>query len=266
MKKFKVLGKVDVSIVLMLFLAGVIIGVFSQVVPGEHTLIRSVLDDIAAGFMFSAVLAFIQERISQSHLIELILSKVNLKKEISEIGVESINTGADKVDFNTLIENGKDNIDIVHAYGRTWTGTQYSSLVRKLRDSNCNIRVVLLDPNSDLIPAFAKYSRKTVQELKEEIEKVTKTLKRIYEDSGIDDVSRFKIYYHNGLQTTALYRADSKLIAVHLKLSSQSKELKFPTIICNATNTNHDLFHAYMEDMEDLINESTEIDLSTITT
>jgi hypothetical protein len=245
---------------LILIILGLILLIFS--IKLNDSLFSSILNNLASVLFISALVAVINDVFLKHSLMEMIIEKLNVNNQVVEVGLKNIELGLEGFNSTDRIRNSQENIDIVHAYAASWTGNNFSALVDTLRNTNCNIRVVLLDPKAAIVPGLANHFRISESELINRIENVTQEWKKIYSESGIGD-DRLKLYYHNGMQTNALYRIDNEIILIQLKLA-HAKRTKLPYIICENTRKREDLFSVYLEEIEDLICESREIKLSDI--
>ena len=72
-------------------------------------------------------------------------------------GLKKLYTNVEDIDYNKLIDGVKHHIDIVHIHGMTWTNSNRNILKNKLKDSNIQIRVVLLDCRNIFFKPYADF-------------------------------------------------------------------------------------------------------------
>lgn len=239
---------------------------YGELIKTTYSTLSSVLSNLSVALIITGLFGLINEFIIKNAMLELIISKVQLKNAIEQTGLDDISFDWKTIPYRKFFESTKGQLDIVNAYGSTWTNSWEDELVTVLTNTECNIRVILLDPNSTtMIPAFADQYGILDEELKNKIIGVTKKWKRIYERSGINDPSRLKIYYHSGVQTIALYRFDNTIVSTLLRITKKpATAFRFPSLICSKTDRLSDLFSIYIHEIEDLLLESREVSLNSI--
>lgn len=249
----------------LMILAGVLIAIIADL-SKDIFIIGNVLDDIAGALLISGSIGIIDKYILHNQLINLVIGKVNLKKTIDITGMTEVHLGWRDLPYAKLFATTKYNIDVVHAYASTWTNLYADDFVNLLKTKEINIRIVLLDPDSDeIISTYARQYNRTPEELKAQIKGVLRKWKNIYERSGIQDKNRLQLYVQNGVQTMALYRFDNTVISTSLPISKiQSGAYKLPSFICENHEQKTDLFRVYTQEIEDVINEARKLDIDNI--
>lgn len=228
--------------------------------------INSIIKNVSAALLVSGIFGLINEYLLKNTLVDLIFEKLNLKSSIDKTGVEEIHHDINNLDFSYYINNSRDEIDIFHVYGRTWTNTYSERISKKLESSNCKVRIILMSPDSEFIPALATHFGDTPEQLKKKIEEVTATWIRIKTNlmqsrkSKKRTQSNLNIYYHNGFPAHSIYRFDEKLIFISSKLT-QEKTQNLPSIICTNTKKTDDLYDLHAKQIESILsNHSTPVD------
>lgn len=199
-------------------------------------------------------------------MVNLILEKLKLKEEIDKTGIVSFHKSTDIIDYKYYFNSSKKNIDIFHVYGRTWTHSNFNLLQNKIKNSNCKIRVILVNPESKFISGLAHTFNCTEEELKSRISEVEKIWKTLYEEKEKQKrkktQSSLELYYTNCFPAHSLYRFDDDLIQIQSKPTiGRSSELT--TIVCKKTAKTDNLYNKYLDEIEDIIAESISVNLET---
>ena len=228
------------------------------------------LSNVGAVLLVSGVYTVVDNMYLKESLIELVIEKVSLDKDIESKGLVKIGATLTEIDYKNLFENAKSNIDIVHNYARTWTTNNYDFIKKTVLNSECKIRVVLLNPDSPFIPALEKhygYSEGHLVELINEVSERWKGLaKEVAEKRAactLKKSSSYKnkkcgeveLFYFNGQPTNSFYRIDDKIIVVNSK-SSKEKSVYLPYSIYKE-NGETGLYSVYLKEIETIIDEAT---------
>lgn len=263
MKKFSVKFVVCMFLLIILALASLTI---SLSIKDMHPFLGNIFDDTASALFITGLFGLFNEFILKRDQLDMIIDKVNLKKSIDNAGIEDIVLGWQGIPYNKLFSETKKNIDVVNAYGQTWLKYYREKLLKVLKETNTNIRVILLDPNDDInMEAFSRHYNISKDELINRIKNVTNMCKSIYNEAGVIDENRLKIYYHKGIQTLALYRFDKYIVSNELEITKDfSSGAEFPNIICKDSNDKYTLYKIYLNQINDLIKESIQVQLSDI--
>ncbi|GEM_PF-1060666 len=249
-------------LICILLLLGVGFILASQYITNEF--LKTSCSNIASAIIVAGIFSAVNEKIIKDNLIELILSKIKLKQEIDETGIEEVFTDISDVDYRYYLKAAKRNIDILHVYGRTWTTNNIDIIQDKLVASNCNIRVILVDPESPFIEGLAQSYVTTSDDLKKRIQDVSVMWKNLYAEKIVrkrkTTQSSIKLYYHKSQPASALYRIDDRIINVQNRCTS-GRSKKLTTIICKDTRRADDIYDNFLNDIEELITNSSEIKL-----
>lgn len=221
---------------------------------------KDIVNNLGTAFFFTGVFGIVQEYILKDKLVEVILSKINLKEDVDRTGIERIYYGISDIDYGYYFKRAQNNIDIVHVYGRTWTSTYIDEIEERLASSKCKIRVVLLDPDSLFIPALAEHYGITADELKQRIEDVTKMWKEAYKKKAgyKRKKSSIELYYHKGFPAHSLYRIDERIFFVQTKINKR-KSKQLPSFSCIRTKEEKSLYNDYLAEIDMLVSESQKV-------
>lgn len=236
--------------ILALVVLGFLLIFVSQFI--KAALFKSVINEAASAILIAGIFSVINEKFLKESLIDLVLSKVNLKTHIDSKGIKEIHTDISNINYKQMINDSKHSIDIIHIYGRTWTNTFYDELKDKLKNSKCKIRFILLNPESKYVEALAEYYEITKDEM---IKRITESLKQLKKLQA-NKQSQLEIYLHNGNPSSCIYKFDNTLVSIQNKMSKE-KCKTLPIIICRKTDSETDYYNTITRDIEDLISEST---------
>lgn len=253
-----------IGALLILVIIGFVLLLISQSGKVSSEFWTSVLNNVALALFISGILGLINEYILKESLIEIILSKINLKQSIDKTGIEHVYTNIKEVDYDYYFSKSKSKIDIVHVYGQTWTNTHLDEIKSRLLKSNCKIRVVLLSPTSEFIPALAADYNISSDELRQKIYDVTELWRDLakckVKSSGKKTQSNLEVYYSSGKPFFSLYRIDDRVIQISSRMST-GKSKALPVLICKNTFKAEDLYDFYVEEIQLIIDQSEKITL-----
>lgn len=235
--------------VAILIIGGFILIFLSQKIT--FPLWKSTINEAASAILIAGIFSLINEKFLKESLIDLVLSKVNLKNHLDSKGIKEIHTNISNVNYKQMIQETKHNIDIVHIYGRTWTNTYYDDLKDKLKNSKCKIRIILLNPNSKYVSAIAEYYGISETEM---AKRINDSLTQLVKLQSIKK-SLVQIYVHTGNPAACIYRFDNTLVTIQNKLSKE-KCKSLPVIICKKNDSPESYYNTIISDIEDLIRES----------
>lgn len=229
---------------------------------GQSTFLSATLNNLASALIITGVFSIINEYMLKDKLVELILNKLQLKDSIDKTGIIEIYSDINEIDYGHLIKNSKQKIDILHIYARTWTNHNFEELKEKVQRSNVSIRVVLMSPESKLIPGLADHYGLSVEDLVKRIREVEEKWKELYlskKQSGRKKTqSTLKLYFSDYLPTYSIYRFDDRLVNVQSK-PSKEKTRKLPTVFVQNTIKEDDLYDMYSKQFEEVVKHSTEV-------
>lgn len=253
--------KFFLSIFALIVIGGLFI-VFSEMINNDFW--SSVCNNIASALFITGVFGLINEYFLKDKLVELILSKLSLKESIDNTGIEMVFSNISEIDYNFFFKRAKKNIDIFHVYGRTWTNNHIDEIKEKLLQSNCRIRVIILSPDSEFIPALATAYDITPEELRARIYEVEKIWRDLFKEKQRVKKRRtqsvLELYHNKGKPFYSLYRVDDRVIQVTSKIT-KGKTKTLPSIVCKDTYKGSDLYDFYKNEIEEAIRQSEQVDL-----
>lgn len=236
---------------------------------------NSLVSNIGSVLLVSGIYTIIDNMYLKKSLIELVIQKVSLDKEIDDTGLIKIDSVLTNIEYREHFEKATSNIDIIHNYARTWTTNNFDFIRNTVMNKECHLRVVLLNPESPFVPALEKHYGYAEGHLIELINEVTEKWKSLYCDveekrkaCSKKKSSTYKnkhcgsveLYYFNGQPTNSLYRIDDKIIVVNAK-NSKEKSVYLPyTIFQN--NGEKGLYHVYLEEIETIIKEAVKVEVA----
>lgn len=230
---------------------------------------NALASNIGSVLLVSGIYTIIDNMYLKEALVDLVIQKVKLDKEIDDTGLEQIDSILTNIDYKSYFENAQTNIDIVHNYGRTWTTNNYDFIKNTVMNRECKVRVVLLNPDSPFVSALEKHYEYPEGHLVELINEASDKWRALYydvegkrKDCLKKKSSTYKnkycgtveLYYFNGQPTNSLYRIDSKIIVVNSK-SSKEKSVYLPYYIFN-DNSEKGLYHTYLREIDTIIEEA----------
>lgn len=233
------------------------------------------ISNVGSVLLVSGIYTIIDNMYLKKSLIELIIQKVSLDKEIDDTGLIKIDSTLTNINYKELIENAKFNIDIIHNYARTWTTNNFDFIRKFVIEKDCRLRVVLLNPNSPFVSALEKHYNYAeghlVELINEAVEKWTSLYFEVEEKREACSKKKsstyknkhcgiVELYYFNGQPTNSIYRIDDKIIVVNAK-NSKEKSIYLPyTIFQN--NGERGLYQIYLHEIESIIHEATSVKLA----
>lgn len=226
---------------------------------------NSLINNIGAVLLVSGIYTIIDNMYLKKSLIELVVQKVSLDKEIDDTGVIKIDSILTNINYRELFEEASSSIDIVHNYARTWTTNNFDFIRKTVMSKECRLRVVLLNPSSPFVPALEKhygYAEGHLEELINEVSDRWKSLYREVEEKKKNHgtCGTVELYYFNGQPTNSIYRADDKIIVVNAK-NSKEKSVYLPYTIYQ-NNGEKGVYNIYLKEVEAIIREATKLDLA----
>ncbi len=229
--------------------------------------------NIGAVVLVSGIYTVVDNMYLKKSLIELVIEKVSLDRDIDGMGLIKIGSTLTEIDYKDLFENAKSNIDIVHNYARTWTANNYDFIKNAVLNKECKLRIALLNPDSPFIPALEKHYEypeghlidliKEVSDRWEGLAKEIEEKKTICESKKTSSTYKNKkygeieLFYFNGQPTNSFYRIDDKIIVVNSK-SSREKSVYLPYAIYKE-NKEDGLYNVYLNEIEMILKEATRI-------
>jgi len=225
----------------------------------------NVVSEIGSAILISGILGIIDEYVLKESLVELILNKMNIKDTLNNTGLEELVSGITEINYKYYFKNAKNCIDIVHIYGQTWTNNNIDEITERVVNGNCKVRVILVDPGSEFVPALEKHFEYEDGKLSRLIKEVSKVWKSKHEKKQERrkrvTQGSIQLFYHKGQPTNAMYRIDDRVIVVQTK-TTREKTTRMPAMIFKDTNKKECFYNIYLKEIEQLIKESREVEFN----
>ncbi|MGG0644639.1 hypothetical protein ABE021_11940 [Sporosarcina gallistercoris] len=251
----RIFGVSNFVTILIIILVGILFFYLSELTFG--TVWKAILNNIGAALLISGVFTAVNDFFMKDKLVELIFKKLKLKEDIQKTGIDETILDITTVDYGYYIKNAKNNIDVFHTYGESWTKTNHDHFVNKLRNSSCKIRVFLISPDSRFLPALAQQYNTTEEELKATIERVKTLWESINELKRENKKSGLKLYFHDLFPARTIYRVDDQVIVVDTRIMP-GRSSKLPVLICSDTKKSNDFFDYYVDELNEVASLSKE--------
>ncbi len=174
------------------------------------------------------------------------------------LGLKKVYTNVENINYNDIIQNTKQYIDIVHIHGMTWTNSNRNALKNKLKDEDITIRVVLLDNRNIFFNPYADFIGQEGKYLNNKTAEVLDIWKAIYNEAtsnGKKSGAKLFIYFHDGFPSKSLYRFDNQIIS-NPAVMTKSKSPMMPTVYCEKNENPNCLFNVYFDEINWLIDNS----------
>lgn len=228
-----------------------------------ETSMNKFLDSIASILLITGVYSLFNEYILKKELIELVCNKVDLKEEIEETGLIEIFTDVHEIPYKKYIENANKRIDIVHIYGSSWTSRYKQSIRDKLIKTSCNIKVVLLSPESEFITPIENHIKYKRGDIKSKISHAIDRWDNLYKEIVIENKKfkkdYFKLYLHKKFPAKALYRFDDIIVVVPRSCYNNDNSSALPAYVFKNCNSNkNNLYDIYSSEIKGVIRNSEE--------
>lgn len=231
-------------------------------------------------FLISGIYSIVESYYLKKSMIDMVIEKVKLDKDIEESGLIEVGANLGDIHYQEYYKEAKFNIDILHVYARTWTNTNFDFIKETVLNKRCKLRVVLINPCSQFMPALEKHYGYSEGELKKYIEEVTKQWKKLaqmveekhkyfsdrtYRKSHsksykTKEYGNVEFYYYNGQPTNSLYRIDDKMIMISTK-TSRDRSVHIPYMIYAKKDNPNNMYDIFLNEMEKVIKEAECVDL-----
>ena len=249
---------------LLVALGIAIVGIIMMTISCE------IVNNIGSVMLVSGVYTIIDNFFLKKSLIDLVIQKVKLDEKIDMCGIVELGATLTNIEYKQLLENAENNIDIIHNYGRTWTTNNFDFVKKCVMEKCCNVRVVLLNPQSQFVSALESHYNYSEGELQKLIIEMSDKWKRLKDEldtkketckkrSSVSYKNKkcgnLELYYFNGQPTNSLYRIDDKVIVINSK-TSKEKSVFLPYAIYQ-NNGEQGIYSAYVHEIDTIIKEST---------
>lgn len=241
----------------------------------ESVRMSNFISNIGSILMISGIYTLIDSYFLKRDLIDLVIEKVRLDKKVDDTGLIEIGNNLSEINYKDYFNQAKENIDILHIYGRTWTSNNLDFIKCCTLDGRCKLRIIIMNPESKFIPALEEHFNYNQGDLINYINESTRIWERCHKDikdkkeyftlrkKRNRDKKKYKtnnygsleFYYYNGQPTNSIYRIDDKIIVVETK-TSKEKSTNMPYMIFKKNSYDNNLYSVYLEEIERVIKES----------
>lgn len=218
--------------------------------------ISSFCNNVGSVLLISGVFGIINESLLKFNLSKYIISNLNINNKVIDVGIYDVLTNKQDINYKELLLKSKKTIDIVVVYDRTLIATQVDNIRLILEKKKINIRVFLLDPESEFAHGFELYYNKK-NKMKYGINETKNNFIQAYE-SVSNPKGKLEIYYYRAHPACSLYRFDETMVVVNGTFYKKPTKIVPIYIIENNTNKNN-LFELYIGQINDLIDKSQKI-------
>lgn len=229
------------------------IGVFAEVW-------NNILCSIGSIVIVSGIYTVIYEYSIRNSMYYIMRKELGIKDFVDSSGVDNILLRIDNINYKALFDGVQSEIDILHSYSNSWNKANFDNIKDLLRQKkNVSIRVVLLSPESQLLPGLYRlYRKESLDSLYYAMHQSVSDwleLKKLAENNS----NKITIYYHKQIPTHSVYRFDDIIVTVSNPIPADNS-LKYPTIICRRNKKySEDLYVNYKNELENVISLSTEV-------
>ncbi len=234
--------------IIILFFSGIIC--FIVVFLGNwegYEIWQTILREFGGLLIVSTIISLIIDHRSKKIIIDDVLEKIDLKKEIVKSGIYEIYDSFQdilKAKWEKYFASAH-NIDIFICYGRTWRHKLSKEFIKLQQRTNVSMRVILPDPNNNrVINELSKRFRYSTTQLIQYINEAIgffKGLKNInIEIMKLPEPPLFSLYRFDDILIIAIFNHHNHNISV-------------PTFICKEGGT---LFDYFSREFEELVKSS----------
>jgi hypothetical protein len=182
---------------------------------------------------------------------EQLLEKLDLKKQIGDIGLEEVSLNANSYDYSSLILHSRDLVVVLND-GRTWVSERSDLFQQRFKDSEKTTTFFLTHPNSTLLPILAQREATSEDSIKK---KISDTLSRLNLDKCDD--TNLKVYGHYFYNPFSLFLGDDVAIITPYFYSRVKRAL--PVFKFRDNNEAHCYYQLVKLDIESLILDAEDI-------
>jgi hypothetical protein len=203
--------------------------------------------EAGALLLVSGVITILWDLLGKRALLDEVLAKAQLSRDIDEAGVSRITDSfqSEKLDWASYFR-ATNNLDIFVSYARSWRNTYLEELRRLARKKNARIRVVLPDPEDE--QTVLELSRRfdyRPERLVNLIEEAKEEFDRLRSPSD----GKVEVWYLPVAQTFSFYVFDQ--IAVMALYTHRRERLPVPTLVCDKGGWMHEYVRKEFDAMVD---------------
>lgn len=178
---------------------------------------------------------------------------------IAEHGIIEAYHDVKDIPYTQFITDVIANIDIVHIHGASWINDRRIEIREKMKDPNVTIRLLLLSPKSPFFKAceeFLPYYREKamISRLKSALETWERSYVEATKNRTISG-AKIHVFLTQQFPTKSLYRFDN-IIIINPTYMGKDRVTYLPTLCCESRAGKENFFNAYLQEIEDIINES----------
>ncbi len=217
-----------------------------------NILVQLFLREIGGLFLVSSSVAIVWDLFAKRKLLDEIIAKTNLNRDIINTGVSKITDSFLKIsndEWKSFFKSARE-IDFFFCYARSWRRNRRDDFNEMKKKDNIQIRVILPDPShSDTINELARRFNYSSQDLKNMIEEAINDFKGLKENSNI----KLELRLLKEAPLYSIYRFDDIIIFATF---THRGNASVPTFICEKDGTLYDYFS---NEFEQILNKSIEI-------
>lgn len=238
------------------------------------------LNSIGSILLISGIYTVVESYYLKKSLVDMVIEKVKLDKSIDETGLIEVGANLGNIHYQDYFKEANLNIDILHIYARTWTTNNFDFIKEIVLNKKCELRIVLLNPDSPFVPALENHFGYQAGELRKYITEVTaqwkglaqlvnekrkyftdRKFKRSHKKSyGTKEYGSVELFYNNGQPTNCLYRIDDIMIMVNTK-TSKDKSIHIPYSIYKNNKSTCSMYNIYLEEINKIIEQAQSVNL-----
>lgn len=176
----------------------------------------SVIGNLASALLVCGVISFLQEIIIRKETDSKMAEMFSISTSVKESGLRNILTNSNVFIYTTLLNESNVFYAILND-GLRWTETNSAALTDRFNKKNTITEFFLVDPDGAFLPALAKKTEKTEDELKTKIRQSISTLKSIYDKS--EKKGTIRIYLLKNYPTQSIFYTDRSVIVTTYQTS-----------------------------------------------
>lgn len=227
-------------IALVLGLTGIFVLYFSATnswLQG-HPAFQTVLENIGALLLVTVAFQTIWNVGIRKDLIDMVLSKVKIRDEITKAGIVDAERLFTDLDWGEILSEVKE-LDIFFTYAHSWRQHNADKLKEIATRREGKIRVVLPDPEEDeLVAELARRFDSSPNRIKEHIYEAKDFFQEMYDDHLEEDT--VEVFFFDSTPRYSYYRVDDKIIVAFYKHTSAHYSV--PTLIIEKGGTWYNYF------------------------
>lgn len=213
----------------------------------DYPVWQALAREAGALLLVSGVITMLWDLLGKRALLDEVLAKAQLSRDIDEAGVSRITDTfqSAKLDWPSYFR-AANNLDIFVSYARSWRNTYLEELRRVARKKNTRIRVVLPDPEDE--QTVLELSRRfdyTPEHLVNLIEEAKEDFDRLRSPSG----GKVEVWFLPVAQTFSFYIFDQ--IAMIALYTHRRERLPVPTLVCDKGGWLHEYVRKEFDAMVD---------------